>query len=241
MAVVNHRSRIVYVILPKAACTSIMTLFFVLDGGVVPPGPASPSRLARLFGRKPEKPFSIHQIAGYLTTEFIATEPVPEGYSRVCTVRDPLSRLHSAWSNKVGVRARGSERPGLEAAGLPTDPTFGEFIDNYRRYRKVSRPARIHTMPLAWHLGPSLIWYDHVFQLEDLARFEGYVSERIGGEPVRVPRENKSNAAPRRLGFGQRQVDRTRDILAPDYALLADRYQFDRSLEVFMRKHHLTS
>jgi hypothetical protein len=239
MSVVSEKTRIFYVVVPKAACTSIKMTFLELAGGAaVPPL----SLTDKLLGRRVPKPRSVHQIDGYITAEFGTGAPPPAGFARISVVRDPLARLHSAWSNKVGSTVFGlrGELEALQAAGLPLDPSFGAFLENYARYRETSRPAAIHTRPLRWHLGDDLGWYDRVFKLEKLGAFEAYVSERAG-RPVRVPRENPSAAVTRPLEFGSRHVDLARKILADDYALLAGHYDFDTALESFSRKHALTA
>lgn len=239
MAVISDRARVAYFIVPKAACTSIKSLFAELDGGV----PAPRRGLGdRLLGRPAPKPPSIHQVPGYVTTAFADVAPVPDGFARITVVRDPLARLHSAWSNKTGVSvfADRGEIDALSSAGVPLDPSFGAFVEHFERYRAFSRPAMVHTRPLAWHLGPDLGIYDAVFRLEALGAFEAYLSDRVG-TPVTVPRENRSPTPERPLGFEARHADLARAILAPDYALLGGLYDFDASLNRFLEKHAATA
>lgn len=237
MAVISHKAQVVYIVVPKAGCTSIKKLFYQLEGGAA----RTHGWAARLFGRggAARQP-SIHQVEGYITTEFTRVGPLPDGYSRICIVRDPLSRLHSAWSNKVGREAfaQRNEVGALQAAGLEIEPSFGYFLENHHRYRELSRPAAIHTRPLSWHMGEDITWYDRLFKLEQLAEFESFIAERVCA-PVRVPCENASNGVARLLDFEPRHVELARQILAADYALLAGLYDFDASLDAFRRKHRL--
>ncbi len=239
MAVVSHKARLHYVVVPKAACTSIKTFFADLDGisrehprGIVD----------RLLGRRQARERSVHQIDGYVTGAFDAAETLPAGYTRIAVLRDPLARLYSAWSNKATAEVfeQRGERAALASAGLSSDPTFGAFLDGYEQYRAISQPAMIHTRPLRWHLGDDLGAYDRLFHLEALRAFEDYVAERAG-VPVRLARENRGEAEARPLGFEARHVDVARRILAPDYAFLAGHYDFDAGLDSFQRRHALAA
>jgi hypothetical protein len=234
MAVTSHRARVFYVVVPKAACTSVKVFFRDLEEEA---DARRPSFLGRLFGGgKRARP--IHNVDGYRTVPFDEAGPVPEGYARISVVRDPLMRLQSAWSNKVcraAFEARG-EVEAIRARGLPVDPSFAAFVENYEAYREVSRPAHIHTRPLAWHLGGDVSWYDRLFKLEELGAFEAFISERVG-RAVSVPRENKGHPDARPFEFAARHVGLVRGILAEDYRLLGRLYDFDRSLGAFGQKN----
>jgi hypothetical protein len=237
MSVVSRRARLVYVVVPKAACTIVKTMLYDLDVG----GDRRPKQglRDRLLGRPAPGPTSIHQIDGYVTRPFDSAG-VPEGFARFAVLRDPLSRLHSAWSNKTGsgpFEQRG-ETGAILAAGLPVDPTFGEFLEGYERYRALSVPAAVHTRPLRWHLGDDLGWFDRLFRLEAIADLEPWVSERAG-VPVRLARENRGAPAGRALGLEDHHIDLARRILADDYALLAGLYDFGSGLADFHRRHAL--
>lgn len=235
MSVINTKARTFYVVLPKAACTSIKTLFWELETGGTSSRPGLFDRVRARFGRQPP-PLPIHHIEGYVTREFGAVSEVPRGYDRICALRDPLSRLRSGWTNKVGreVFASRGETRTVTAAGLSLDPTFGYFIDNLDAYREISRPARVHSRDYAWHLGPDLEWYDQIFRIEDMPSFERYVSGRVGAE-IQVPRHNEGGGASRPLAVEPRHGEALRARLAGDYALLGGLYDFDRSFDRLLK------
>lgn len=238
MAVVSHKARLLYVVVPKAACTSVKRLFLELDGGSLEAPPLG--FLDRLRGKTPLGPRSVHQIEGYITRPFSEVGAVPEGYARITVVRDPLARLHSAWTNKADTAtfARRGELERLTAAGLSTAPSFGAFLDDFERYRDISSPVNVHTRPMRWHLGDEPGWYDKVFRMEEMAEFEAWVGARAGS-PVRLTRDNRSAGEARPLGFEPHHADVARRLLADDYALLAGCYDFDESLAAFRRRHGL--
>lgn len=238
MAVVSEKARVLYVVVPKAACTSIKTLFLKLDGGTLDAPRAG--LVARMLGREKTGPRSVHQIPGYVTQPFSAAPAVRDGFERITVLRDPLARLHSAWSNKATAAnfARRGETEALQSVGLKLNPTFGEFLDRFERYSALSGAVAVHSRSLAWHLGETLGWYDRLFRLEALGEFESYISERVG-MPVRLGRENAGGHEPRTLGFEPRHVDVARRLLAEDYTLLDGHYDFDTGLAAFSRKHAL--
>ena len=166
---------------------------------------------------------------------------MPEGFARFAVLRDPLSRLHSAWSNKTGSGPFGQrgESGAILAAGLPVDPHVRRVPGGLRALPGAfgSRGGS-STRPLRWHLGDDLGWYDRLFLLEAIADLEPWVSERAG-EPVRLARENRGAPAGRALGLEDRHIDLARRILADDYALLAGLYDFGSGLADFHRRHAL--
>lgn len=232
MAIVSHRARLLYISVPKVACTSIKSAFWALEH----PGRRAPSilrkSLTKLGLRKPARVPGIHQRSGYETLSFARVKLPPEGYSKVVVVRDPLSRLISAWRDKVTVenfRRRNGEIHELQNALLPLNPTFSEFVHNYDKYRKCSRPARVHTELLSYHIGHDLQWYDRVFKLEDLSAFTQYVSNRLG-EHFDLRRLNESASLNREFKIEDEDVAILRDLLAADYELLGNCYIFDESV-----------
>lgn len=241
MAVTNHSTRVFYAVVPKVACTSIKTMFWELDTGRdASARPLAQKLREKLTGRS--ESLAIHHVDGYVTRKFTRRGPVPEGYARICVIRDPLDRLRSAWNNKVGARifAQRGETEDVLNEDLDLEPSFGFYLEHLERYRLVSRPSRVHTENFAWHIGPDLGWYDRVFRLEQIAELEDYLSERAG-RPVHVPIRNKGGGAPRPLDLEPRHIEIARRLLAEDYALLRDYYDFDRAAEALRARAALTA
>ena len=235
MSVISNKARTFYVVLPKAACTSVKTMFWELETGGGPARPGLMDRIRARLGAKKPAP-AIHHVDGYVTREFGSASEVPGGYERICVVRDPLSRLRSGWSDKVGreVFASRGETGTVVAAGLELDPTFGAFVDNLDRYREISRPARVHSRAYAWHLGADLGWYDQIFPIEEMSRLESYLSGRTGAE-IRIPRRNEGAGSRRPLAIEARHGEILRARLAEDYALVGGLYDFDQAFERLLR------
>lgn len=228
MAVISDRLKLAYFDITKAGSSSVKLALWELEHGRPFEGRGA-SRFAialraRLARRRLVAPRNIHDAPGYRNQRFDLAR-VPEGFATFTLLRDPARRLHSAWRDKIH-RAqfawRGEEMD-LESEGLPLDPGFGDFIDNFPAYRMVSRAVRVHTTPYRWHLGDDMGFFDHVFRIEDFAALEAFLAARAG-HPVRLPHENSSAARARDARLSRRQLDRLFEILAPDYQLLGGLY-----------------
>lgn len=231
MAILSRTGRVAYFSVPKIACTSLKIFFWELEHGRRFEEQIVRRRLARLLGLSYPRN-AIHQQSGFGSVPFNRTQFIPEDYARIVVVRDPLSRLRSAWSNKVRRDRfeRNSEADMLRRNGLSLNPTLGELVDNWDRYRRLSRPARIHTELISTYTGADLAYYDRVFVIEQLAELEEYLAERIG-RPITLPRKNETSRENRSFALTSTQVSRVREILKPDYDLLSRYYRLEDSLE----------
>ncbi|MCB1418179.1 MAG: sulfotransferase family 2 domain-containing protein [Notoacmeibacter sp.] len=232
MAIDCQITRTVYHAVPKVACTSLKTLFWTLnhEGNSVPLEEKAANLLRRLRGRPP-RPLGIHHRAGYETVSFDASRPVPAGYESFAVVRDPLARLKSAWSNKVTSERfeHREEDRAISRAGLPLEPGFAEFIENYDAYRSLSGAARDHTEHFSVYLGPTRASVYRLFRMEEMPDLESWLSARAG-RPITVPRENRTEADTRDASVPSALHDRLRAITRSDYDWLEGLYSFEAGL-----------
>lgn len=157
MPVISHPLHLVYFDIPKVACTSLKVLMWELDNGAPFRTRQEMTRLDRVRRRlgmdtAPRVSGSIHYVPGYQTWSFarVQTLDLPEGYDRITVLRDPIARISSAWTNKMSqdVFAARDEVEDLHNEGLSDAPGFGAFIDNFERYRDISRPVRVIRSPM---------------------------------------------------------------------------------------------
>ncbi|MEM8716134.1 MAG: sulfotransferase family 2 domain-containing protein [Cyanobacteria bacterium P01_G01_bin.4] len=230
MPVLTQKAKLVYFDVPKVACTTIKSFFWYLDTGKQITKPKGITR----WIRKLLNQTGIHDREGYQTLSFVRAGDIPAGFDTVTVVRDPIFRFHSAWKNKANqeIFTRRRESRDLWLEDVPTNPSFGEYIDYFSTYRMVSRAVRMHTYPYSWHLGPQLDAFNHVFELENLAEFQAFLSKRLGYE-VTFPKQNTASLAGRDSTLTTAQRDKLRTITSQDYEWLGDRYSFDRSYERF--------
>jgi Sulfotransferase family len=234
MPVISNRAKLAYFDVPKVACTSLKTLFWEIETGRPFPSRAYSGLLRRLLMRLGYRPPGIHREPNYETRSFFAAQPVPAGYETMVVIRDPIDRLYSAWKDKgsADVLRRNGGELDLRNEGLPVQPEFGTYVERLSHYREVSRPVRTHTHPLAWHLGPRLDAFDHVFRIEELGSLAEFLSRRLG-RPVRVPHLERTKAPVAVGKLNPIQVEALSSIVAPDYAWLGGAYDFQRSVSRF--------
>ena len=238
MPVISNRTKLAYFDVPKIACTSLKTLFWEIETGRKFPSPPYRFRFMRRLlkglGYRSHSIHQIHQEAGYETRSFLIAQPVPAGFETVVVIRDPIDRLYSAWKNKASAQIlqRKDGESDLRNEGLPVQPGFGTYVERLDHYRAVVRPVRVHTHPIAWHLGPTLDAFDHVFRMEDLEALAEFLSKRLG-RTVSVPHINRTKAAAGIDRLNPIQVEALRSAVAADYIWLGGAYDFERSVRRF--------
>lgn len=227
MAIFSAKCRLVYYPVPKVACTTAKSVFWKLDNNGIW------DRLRRIVGKSQD----VHHNPAYKTDPFDPDAPVPPNYETVALIRDPAKRLRSAWSNKVNAAGfhRWKQAPLAEKAGLPIDPDFSTFLAHFETYAMISRAARVHTRPHWLYLGPDFTKIDHLFKIEDSARFFDLLSARSGIQ-VDPSHENTATADQRDDSITAANVDQLRDITAKDYELMQGAYDFDEAIAALRRR-----
>ena len=236
MPVASSQLSLVYYDVPKVACTSLKTWFWELEHGRAFTGDSPKNRVLNRLGLKGYG--DIHRQESTRTRSFKAAPKPPAGYATLTVVRDPIRRLVSAWKDKVNAESFKGQRNvlnDLENEGLAPNPDFETFIEHFDEYRMVTRATRLHTYSLAWHLGPDIGFYDHVFSLEALDELMVFLSRKHGKE-VSLPRQNTSHSNRSAIKLSSSQVDRILEITRPDYQWLGNLYNQQDSLEQLLGK-----
>jgi hypothetical protein len=111
-------------------------------------------------------------------------------YTMICIVRDPLSRLKSAYTNRVRFYGEINERQLAEAGigHLPADPTFDEFARNLFEYQLLPS-VRHHTMPMVNFLGTNAECYDIIFDIKKMDQFYEFLDNLSGSKVCRHHRQ----------------------------------------------------
>lgn len=238
MPVASSQLSLVYYDVPKVACTSLKTWFWELEHGQAFTGDSPRDRVLNRLGLTPKDYGDIHRQESTRTRSFKTAPKPPADYATLAVVRDPIRRLVSAWKDKVNAESfkrKTNLLLDLENEGLVPNPDFETFIEHFDEYRMVTRATRIHTNSLAWHLGPDIGFYDHVFSLEALDELIAFLSGKLGKE-VSLPRQNTSHSNRSAIKLSSAQVDRILEITRPDYQWLGSLYNQQDSLEQLLGK-----
>lgn len=126
MPVVSHSLRLVYLDVPKVGCTTLKVLFWELEHGRRFRTPRWVRLLRRAKLNVRASAGNIHDTSGYRTWSFARCRrefTIPEGYSRLTVLRDPIDRVFSAWKSKA--------RPGVFAARDEVEDLLNEGLSNF--------------------------------------------------------------------------------------------------------------
>lgn len=171
MTVYLKRRKLLFVTAPKVACSSIKAALFEMDNG-----------FSFQKFRANGKFIHIHHPAIYPAIPFSAIrQDEVANYTRYTMVRDPVKRLLSAYSNRVGHYRELSERH-IGDSDLTRDPDLHEFIANFDAYRAASASIRLHTDPLVRFLGEDSGYYHRIFSIHKMNE----LTEALGHEIPRV-------------------------------------------------------
>ena len=173
---VSRRHRYLYVETPKAACTQMKHFIAGLEGanfGFRGAPYLRETRLQMLIHQRLH--FKMPTVMDLETDEVRAILSGRSDYLIFALVRNPFSRLVSAFESKVRLREPGfsshSKRWTALEAGSDVRATFADFvreaIDLYGRQMREH-----HFMPQHELLLPELLPYSRVFRLEEFAAFE---------------------------------------------------------------------
>jgi len=232
LAIVSHELKLVYFDVPKVACTTFKTQLYELANGPLTQAhqPSLKDRARALVGRPHPhtKGPSIHYREGYRTLSYaraVIEQEIPSDYARIAIVRDPVARFYSAWANKANEAdfARRDELEDLRNDRLSTAPNFAEYLENFEAYRTNSRPVRMHNLPYAWHLGPAITDFDHIFQIEQMDKLESWLSERAG-QSIKLSKSNRSKRKQSSVDLTAKQMAKLLKLTEGDYRWLGSLY-----------------
>lgn len=215
MPIYCEAANIAYIAIPKVACTSTKVLFYEINNHTKWPS----HRI----------PFSqVHGYPGYATPDLTLTHfDDMAGFTKVAIVRDPVSRVISAYYDKarsVVLESKGL-KPALTKAGLTTDPSPTLFAENIQLYSDICPVIESHIRPYEKFIGSDLGKFDQIFKLEEIVKFIGFISDRLGRK-VEMPTANVigSKKVEKRTIFSDYDKQLIASFCQRDYDLLSTQY-----------------
>jgi len=210
--------RYVYVEVPKAGCGTMKATLGGLEAARKGPGLVQRVQEAphnRIYATPFVKPF---QLPSDLLEEVFTSS----AYRRFTVVRDPASRVLSAYLEKIGQGLKQSE-PIVAALGLPASQiTFSQFLDVIGE--QPSREQDPHWRRQADHLGWGIVDYDVAICLEELDASWDRVGELTGMTDLRETFycKNSTGASAKVDEYYTPELRaKVREIYARDYEVLA--------------------
>ncbi len=237
--------RIVYMSVTKVACTSLRWMIADLAGEDLDsfydaPG-AQQTRLMTIHGSRDR--WQHAPALGELTPERLAEISPDDGWFVFAVVRDPWSRIWSAWQSKFLVRHTFYEGYAGEA-WYPSVPSSQEqVIKDFRAFLE-ARPwtsdpqlmTDVHFLPQVFSVRPQGVNYTRVYDLTDLGALFTDLKAHLAaiGQPVDelyLPRANETPLPliPAVLADGVAEL--IEELYAEDFAAFGDRWSLDRVLQ----------
>lgn len=199
-------TNLVYVPVPKAACTSIKygllaqahpDLVARLDAGTA-------RHLRTVHDWAPSVPLHPKHQLRYATRRWF------------CVVRDPVARFLSGYGNRVvHYDDLAATAAAVEAAGLPRHPDLLAFVDNLERYMALNKTIKHHFLPMVRFLGRRPKRYDRIFRMTELSDLVAYLA--AAGAPITLPHKQTGGPKLKRDALPAKSLARLEKVYAADY------------------------
>lgn len=174
--------KLVYMPVPKAACTSVKAALSTID----PAKPLAPAQIE-------EDEHIVHD--AYQTRRFRPHrwEPFCDGtWWRFAVIRDPLKRVLSVYTDMIMSRNILPNSPRLrDQTALPIDPDPDFFFQNLLDYMEHSSIIKHHALSSHLFIGKDPSQFDRWYRTDELSLLAQDMSEHVG-EEVTIPRFNSS-------------------------------------------------
>jgi chondroitin 4-sulfotransferase 11/chondroitin 4-sulfotransferase 13/dermatan 4-sulfotransferase 1 len=166
LSFVGKRYPFIYVAVPKAACSTIKRMLYALENMAIP------TRMLGLPDVHSRAASGMASLTNYPGADCATLLQDPR-YTRFAVVRNPYSRVASAWNNKINQktpRYLQLQQYISGWAGLPatTPPPFKSFIQ-WLVHTQSPQLCDFHWRPMAQLLMPNLVGYHFIVRTEELA------------------------------------------------------------------------
>lgn len=119
---------------------------------------------------------------------------------RFTVVRDPVNRLVSAWSDRVGdrddIRRSAISVMLAKPLGLNPSPDLEEFVLNLRKYALINDRIYRHVIPQTRYIGKQPDFYQAIYSIKQLNTLAAQLSGLVGKE-VQIQQLNASRSSKR--------------------------------------------
>lgn len=181
MSAIFPSLKLLYISIPKCACTSLKSYMYLIENGEQFEGYKNNGKVINIHHLYPSNSFK--KMLKIYQKEYDLND-----YTKICLIRDPIQRIISAYTNRVKHHKELSEKILNKYDLNPNlaNPTFGKFLDNYFVYRKV-HSIKHHTDPLHEFIGENPAFYDKIFNLNKINDFSEFINEKFNME-YKIPK-----------------------------------------------------
>ncbi len=233
--------KMVYISVTKSACTSIRWMVADLNGedredfhSIIGP---QQSRLMTVHGVRPRWK-KTPQLSKLPEAELAEISP-DAGWLVFAVVRDPWSRLWSAWQSKFLVRHGYYDRRFSQEDWFPRIPQqSSDVVEDFRRFVEVhpwtwheDLVKDRHFQPQVVSVQPQGINYSKIYDLARFSELTDDISAHLEaiGRPseLYLPRANETPLALTREVLGGGVADQVRELYRDDFAEWGDRWDLE--------------
>lgn len=220
MSIFLNGTNITYYPVPKAACTSIKYMIYKLNYG-------------KDFERYEENGVLKHiHNSAYSTPLFRDLNSNSFiNRTRIAVIRDPISRMLSAFSNRVKHYGELSENViDMDLAhklGVQPNPSADHFFIHIEKFRLLSGAIRHHTDTTSAFLGPDLSYYHRIFPIEHLGDMVSFLEEATN-QPIKLGQLQVGDQKVFFKDLGQTAQKSLLQYCYGDYALMRGYYSQSR-------------
>jgi hypothetical protein len=142
---------------------------------------------------------------------------------RFTVVRDPLSRLVSAYSDRIADRDD-VKRSALSTVlckplGLNPTPGIEEFVLNLRKYALINDRVYRHVIPQVNYVGKDDSYYDAIYKIQDIPKLADDLSEMLGLS-LATRQQNSSKKKASLSDLSNEAIESAKEYYAMDYKVL---------------------
>ena len=221
MTAIIPELKLIYISIPKCACTSLKNCMFYLE-----------NKHEYKPIKNNGKILDVHRLypSIYFDKVLKKLENINydiSGYTKICLIRDPIKRFISAYTNRVKYHKELSKKVISEYNLDPdmADPTFNKFVKNYFVYKKV-RSIKHHTDLMYKFIGENPSFFDEVFNLNNINEISVFLKNKYGVE-YNMPKLQTGGGGSESIDLEDIKINRPKiytkiqDITSKDYEIFS--------------------
>ncbi len=173
MTAIIPELKLLYVSIPKCACTSLKNCMFYLENNFD----------YKTF-KNNGKNFDIHKLYPSMYFDNLINKLEKQykinEFTKICLIRDPIKRFISAYTNRVNHHKELSPKR-IQECDLDPDmanPNFIKFVRHYHLYRNV-KSIKHHTDSMYKFIGEDPNFYDKIFNLNNINQISEFLKNKF--------------------------------------------------------------
>lgn len=177
MTAIIPELKLIYVSIPKCACTSLKNCMFYIENKY-------DYKTIKTNGKN----LDIHRLYPSMYHEKLIQKLEKNNldineFTKICLIRDPIKRFISAYTNRVNHHKELSPKKINENNLDPkmANPSFIKFVKHYYIYRNV-RSIRHHTDSMYKFIGENPEYFDKIFNINNINEISDFLKNKYNIE-----------------------------------------------------------